>query len=598
MARPLPLNRVGSPTKRQNVLLCLILIVVLAFAGRLVYVQAITGPALAQAGLDERVREQTIPAPRGDVLDSTGVVLATSVETYDVIVDLRQIPHFVLRDDDGAEVSRGAVAAASVLAPILNRDEAELGAELVGTSGYHRLLRNATPETWLAINELRINGVTSERTSQRSYPNGNTAGNILGWVNREGDGAAGIESTLNSRLLGQPGVSEVEIGAGGQVIPTGHRADTPAVPGCDVHLSIDTDLQWHAQRVIDDTVDAQGADWGAVVVLEVGTGRVLALADSDAVDPNQPMDSPAANRGARAVEAAFDPGSTGKVLTVLSALEEGVVTPTSVIDNPYRHTMPNGQVITDHTGHADQQLTTTGVLAESANTSTVLIGAQMSNQTRYEYMRAMGWGERTGVGLPGESSGILHHYDDWDGRTQYVTMFGQSVNVNLVSNTQVFATIANQGMALQPRVIDGYTCDDEYQDVEVEQPTQVVSPESSEQMIRMLESSVREGSSGTNAALDGYRVAGKTGTAEVPDGRGGLTHRAASFVGIAPAEDPRIAVGVVVRNPASIYGGVVAAPVFGDVAGFTLQHLGVPPSTQEPDLFPLRPGDEPADDES
>src|SRR5699024_6879125 len=157
------------------------------------------------------------------------------------------------------------------------------------------------------------------------------------------------------------------------------------------------------------------------------------------------MSTPEDGRGARSVQSAFDPGSTGKVLTVLSALEEGVVTPTSPVENPYRHTMPNGQTFTDHTPHPDQVLTTTGVLAESANTSTVLIGAEMTNETRYEYMRAMGWGAPMGVGLPGETPGILRHHSDWDGRSQYTTMFGQGVNVHLVANTQVLATVANQG---------------------------------------------------------------------------------------------------------------------------------------------------------
>ncbi len=585
------LTGVGSPTRRQNILLAMILVVVLVFAARLVYVQAIAGPGLAEAAMSERTVPSTLSAPRGEILDSEGTVLATSVETYDIIVDQRQIPDFTLRDGDEV-VGVGAVAAAQALAPILDRDPATLGAELVGDKGYHRLARNVTPETWQAVRELGINGITPERSPQRVYPNGTTAGNILGWVNSEGDGAAGVESTLNERLLGTPGTSEVEIGAGGQIIPTGRQESTPAIPGCDVQLTINADVQWNAQKVIDDMVEEQGADWGAVTAIEIGTGRILALADSGAVDPNNPMDTDEEDRGARSVQAAFDPGSTGKVLTMLSALEEGVVEPDEVIDNPYRHTMPNGQTFSDHTYHPDQQLTATGVLAESANTSTVMIGDRMSNETRYNYMRAMGWGDRTGMGLPGESAGLLSHYSDWDGRTQYVTMFGQSVNVNLVANTQVFATIGNQGMAVTPRIIDGYSCEDGYEEVASDDPVQVASPESTGELVTMLESSVREGSSGTRAALEGYRVAGKTGTAEIPDGNGGLDGRAASFVGVAPAEDPKIAIGVVVVNPEGIYGSVVAAPVFHDVAAFTLQDMGVPPSTQEPDLYPLYPQDD------
>ncbi|MBZ2199247.1 peptidoglycan D,D-transpeptidase FtsI family protein [Occultella gossypii] len=586
-----PFTAVGTPEKRQTVLLAALLAVMMVFAGRLIYVQAIIGPSLAQAALDGRTRTYTLTGARGDILDARGTVLATTVETYTVAVDQRQIPDFRLYDEEGEEVvSYGAAAAAQVLAPVLGVDANVLGAQLVGEDGYHVLARDVSPELWQQIAALGVNGVYSEDTFERVYPNGATAGNILGWVNADGDGAAGIEQTQNSDLLGTDGQLQVEIGASGQVIPTGQQTTTPAMPGCDVQLTIDADIQWHTQQVIDDAVDTYGASWGAVVVIERSTGRIIALADSDSVDPNNPGASAAEDRGARSVTSPYEPGSTGKVLTILSALEEGVITPTSPIEDPYRLTTDNGQTFRDHTEHPDQVLTPAGVLAESANTGTVNIGSLMSDATRYEYMQRLGWAEATGIGLPGESGGILAAPDDWDGRQRFTTMFGQGVAVTLLQNTGVFATIANDGVHITPRLVDGYDCDGEFITNEPAEPEQVVSPESSEQMIRMLESVVGDDGTGEHAAIEGYRIAGKTGTAQVADETGELNDVAASFVGIAPADDPDLAVGVVIYNPSSgIYGGTIAAPVFHDVTAFALQSRGVAPSTEPADPYPLTP---------
>ncbi|TDE90815.1 penicillin-binding protein 2 [Occultella glacieicola] len=585
-----PFTALGTPERRQTILLAALLAVILAFAGRLVYVQAIIGPSLAQAALDERTRTYTLTGPRGDIVDADGTVLATTVQTYRVVVNQTQVPDFRVYDDNDEVVGYGAAAAAEVLAPVLGVDANVLGAQLVGDDGYHVLARDVSPEVWQQIAALGINGVSSEDTFERVYPNGRTAGNILGWVNSEGEGAAGIEQTQNSDLLGTDGRLQVEISTSGQVIPTGQQSTTPAMPGCDVNLTIDSDVQWYTQQVIDDAVDLYGASWGAVVVVEVSTGRIVALADSDSVDPNNPGATPADDRGARSVTSPYEPGSTGKVLTVLSALEEGVITPTSPVEDPYRLTTDNGQTFHDHTEHPDQILTTTGVLAESANTGTVNIGSLMSDATRYEYMQRLGWAEATGIGLPGESGGILNAAEEWDGRQRFTTMFGQGVAVTLLQNTGVFSTIANDGVHITPRLVDGYDCDGEFIENEPAEPEQVVSPESSEQMIRMLESVVGDAGTGGHAAIEGYRIAGKTGTAQVADETGQLNDVAASFVGIAPADDPDLAVGVILYNPSSgIYGGTIAAPVFHDVTAFALQSRGVAPSTEPAQPYPLTP---------
>lgn len=576
------------------------LLVSALFAGRLVYVQTIAGPALAQAATDSRSFSSLIVAPRGEILDADGNVLATSVSTYNLILDLDLVPTYELKDDDGEVIGRGATALAQQLAPILGLNANELGARLVGDPEnshgrrYFVLARKVSADVRQQVAALKIPGFSDEINSTRSYPNGTVAGPLLGWVNAEGDGVTGVESVYSGLLTGTNGEQTYELGAAGQLIPTGSRSETPAIPGCDIHLTIDLDIQYTAEQVITEAVNKYGAKWGAVVVMDTRTGRLLALADSNPYDPSKPPTDRLGKKGemlSPALQASYEPGSTGKVLTVLSALEEGVVTPTSVIEDPYRLTV-DGQTFTDHTEHPDQLLTTTGVLAESANTGTVNIGSRMSDQTRYEYMERMGWTSAPGLNM-GESSGQLRPPDQWDGRTRFTTMFGQGVAVSLLQNTAVFNTIGNQGMHVDPVLVDGWSCDGEYTANETSDPEQVVSPESSEMMIRMLESVTDDGGTGTHAAVEGYRVAGKTGTAQTADGAGGITATTASFVGVAPADDPQITIGVVIYKPTSgFFGGTIAAPVFHDVAAFALPDLGIAPSGEPAETYPLTPDED------
>ena len=589
----------ADSAKRQRSIMVAVLIVMLVFAGRLVYVQGIAGPALAQDALDMRLRSpETIYAPRGEILDSSGTVLATTVETYDIRANLNQIPDYRLKDpDDGAVVGYGALAAADQLIKVLGVPDgedpedyrAEFAASLVGTNGYHLIASDVSPKLWEEVRDLRIDGIYAETQHKREYPNNTLAGSMIGFVDAAGNGGAGLEYRLEEHLQGKDGERSAERGAGGQVIPTGQQEITPAIPGCDVHLTIDSDLQWHAQEVVDEAVSTYGAEWGAALVIENETGKILSLADSGAGDPNKAGKEGADAWRLNSVQGVYDPGSTGKVLTVLSALEEGVVTPTTPIEDPYAMTMPNGQKFSDHTEHPDQTLTVAGVLAESANTGTINIGKLLDDDTRYSYMQKMGWGEKTGIELPNESAGLLRPPEEWDGRTKYATMFGQGLGVTLAQNTSVFAMIGNDGTYLPPRLIDRMECDGETIATEPD-PVDVASKESSREMIRMLESVVTSDSgTGHNAAVEGYRVAGKTGTAQIPDASGKLNDNAASFVGMVPAEDPELTIGVVIYRPSSgFYGGTVAAPVFADIASFALPKLGILPSTEEANPYPLK----------
>jgi cell division protein FtsI (penicillin-binding protein 3) len=269
-----------------------------------------------------------------------------------------------------------------------------------------------------------------------------------------------------------------------------------------------------------------------------------------------------------------------------AALEEGVATPTSQFVAPYAYETEYRTFHDSHT-HPDQRLTLAGILVNSSNTGTIQVGQQMSDETRYEYMRAFGLGESTNLGLPNESAGILHPAEDWDGITKYATMYGQGVAVTAIQTAQVYGIIANNGMRISPTIVKGFEAPDgTFTARDNPEPVRVVSEETAEALMGMLVE-VTETGTAPQAKIDGYLVAGKTGTAQAPDANGQLTKLVASFVGIAPADDPRIVVSVVLYDPASsIWGGTTAAPVFRDVATFALQTLRVPPTKGDVTRYP------------
>jgi cell division protein FtsI (penicillin-binding protein 3) len=555
-----------------------VLVVLAVLAVRLVDLQALTGRDLAREALDGRLESAVIPAARGQIVDRNGVVLATSVETFDIAANQVQVGEW-------RHNGEGAVEAAALLSPLLGVPEAELGARLVGTRPFVYLARSVTPQVHQAVMDLRIPGIHAERTTERLYPADTTAGNLIGFVGAEGHGMAGLEQVYEAELAGVPGSHTYERGRRGEQIPTGAEELVPAVSGRSLELTIAADLQFMAQQACDEAVARTGAEWCAVEVQDVSTGAILVLADSASIDPNRPANA----SPSRAVAAVYEPGSTAKVITMAAVLENGLATPTSQFVVPDRYSVPNGQTFKDSNDHPDLQLTLAGILAQSSNTGTVMVGQNLPPQVRIDYLHKFGFGQRTGVGLPGEPAGlVVSEVADWDndGRSPYAILFGQSVAVTTLQATQVFATLANGGVRVQPHVVAGLRGPDgTFSPTELDEPVQVVSRETAETVLRMLESAVAEGTGGS-AAVPGYRIAGKTGTAQAFEGDG-VVKVAASFIGIAPADDPRIVVNVVLYDPkTSVYGGAVAAPVFSEVAAQALRYLGVPPSGTTPDLFP------------
>ncbi|MFV0633237.1 peptidoglycan D,D-transpeptidase FtsI family protein [Demequina sp.] len=582
----------GEPRRRQFFITALSLVLLAVFAGRLVMIQGVNAAELSTAALENRLSTTTSEPLRADIVDRNGVVLATSAERYHVFVNQQKLAEWQ-RIEDKQVVAEGALDAAAILAPILGVSESELAVDLVGDATFKYIAKYVTPETWSLIADEKIAGIDREKVTERLYPNGDIAGNIVGFVGGREDqqgndwGLAGIEASFEDELLGTPGSLTYERGTDGTVIPTGVLEEEAAVPGSDVVLTLDRDIQYYTQQRLDEAVAQTGASSGIVTIQDVTTGEFLTLADSGTVDPNDPGATDASSRGSRAVEDVFEPGSTAKVITVAAALEEGIATPTTRYVAPYEYTTANNQTFKDSHDYGDQKLTLAGILAKSSNTGTVQVGEGLTEEQRYEYLEAFGLGSKTGVGMPSESAGILHHWKDWDGRTKWAVLYGQGVSVTALQNSQVFQTIANGGVRLQPTIVKGFQqADGTFVERETSEGVRVVSEETAAQVMLMLED-VTESGTGKLAKIDGYRVAGKTGTAQAPDETGKLTRIVASFVGIAPADDPRIVVSVILFDPkSSIWGGEVAAPVFSDVTSFALQALRVAPSGPAEEMYP------------
>jgi cell division protein FtsI (penicillin-binding protein 3) len=560
-------------------------LVLAVFGVRLVYLQGIDGPAIAQEALKDRLVTTSSLGQRGQITDANGVPLAVSVERYDIAVNQRQVASY-----KGAKgVPAGAAGVAQLLAPILGANPAELGGKLVGTSTYTYLAKAVVPDVARQIRALALPGVQVGKVAARVYPKGTLAGNIVGFVGADGKGAQGLEYALQARLAGSNGSETYEVGGHGQTIPGGYDLAHSAVTGSSARLTLLSDVQWKAQDAANAQKAATGADAVTIVVMDAHTGAVYAIADSGSIDPNNPG-AGAAGALSRAVTQVFEPGSTGKVVTMAALLENGLATPTTQFQVPDRFTTPNGAgVITDAENHGVENLTLTGILAQSSNVGTVTAGQSLTVQQRYDFLTKFGFGSRTGIEMPGESAGILRPAAQWDGRTKYNVLFGQGLSVNALQAVSVYGTVANGGVKVTPHLVAGWTAPDgTYTPVARATGGRVISENTASQLMTMLQSVVDDGSgTGGAAAIPGYRVAGKTGTAQELSSNG-IT---ASFVGVVPADSPQLVVGVFVTNPrTSVYGGEVAAPVFSDVAGFALSTLGVAPSgtTSQAALYPTR----------
>ena len=546
------------------------------YASQLVKIQAVQADELAQTGFAKRQREVTVPAMRGAITDVNGIALATTVPAFNLTIDQTRIVDHK--------------ATAKQLAPILGIDHKLILERLSGDQKFVYLARSVTPQIWDRVAKLKLGGIYSERTTRRVYPYADLAGNVIGFVGTDGHGLAGLEAGLESVLAGKDGLMRYEGGAAGRRIPATDFRTEAAIAGTGVRLSIDRDLQYVAQNALAKKVKEANADWGSVVVLEPATGRLLALASVPTVDLNNPLQSSITDRKNRAVTDMFEPGSTGKLMTFAAALEEKAITPTSKIKVPPRLPRPS-KVFNDHTPHGHLRLTANGVLAKSSNIGTILIAEKLANPTiLHDYFVKFGIGQNTGLGFPGETNGILRTPSKWSNTTFPTMAFGQGYSTNAVQIASVFATIANNGVRMPISLVDGYVgVDGIYQPTAAKTGIEVVSAQTAKDLREMLASVVGPDGTAPSARISGYRVAGKTGTAQRSDQSCGGCYKGftASFIGMAPANNPSIVVAVIIDNPRNgHYGGVLAGPVFKEVTNFALQKLKVMPQGGKVEKIP------------
>ena len=564
-------------------------VVLSLFGGRLVQLQGLDAAAYANEAAKGRLRTVALPATRGTITDRNGVALAATVDAVNITTDQTLV-------DDPA-------ATAQVLAPVLAIDAGELERKLTGTDRFVYVAKAVTPEVWRQIRELDLPasgtrrptdglpGIFGEQTSRRTYPAGAVGANLVGFVGADGQGLGGLEYSMNDVLAGTDGEVTFERGAGGRRIPTGETAERDAVPGQDVALTIDRDIQWVAQNALARKVKETKSRSGTLIVMDTRTGDLLAVATAPTFDPSHPGDAPSTARGNLALAEAYEPGSTGKVITAAALIQEGAVTPATPITVPNRLSRA-GKTFKDFEDHKTQKLTYAGTLAKSSNIGTILAAEKMGLEKLYPYQRKFGVGQPTGLGLPGEASGAVLKPSQWSATTGYTSAFGQGYSVNSVQMASVFATIANDGVRVAPRLVAARSdASGSMQPTAAGKRTRVVSADTAQTVRLMLETVLGEGGTAPLARVPGYRVGGKTGTAQRFDPACGCYRGyTMSFIGMAPVDKPRLVVAVTLQAPRSgAGGGSTGGPVFKEVMSFALQSLRIPPTgTKAPGLRIVR----------
>lgn len=541
-----------------------------AVAGRLVWMQGMASERFVALAADQRERRVALPAERGDILDRDGAVLALSMRMESIFANPRFVPD--------------PQAAAAALAPVLGIDAAALAGKLGQERGFVYLARKVDPVVAAKAKALGIPGVESVAEPKRFYPAGSLGAHVLGFVGTDNKGLAGLEAQYDGLLSGRPGEMLIERDPEGRSIPQGKSHLTPPAPGDDIILTIDREVQFAAESALARAVESYRAKGGSVVVLRPQTGEVLALANLPAFDPNHFATAVPDARRNRAVVDVYEPGSANKVITAAAAIESGTADPSAVISVPDRLALA-GRTFRDSHPHPTLDLTLAQVIEQSSNVGTIKVAVDVGKDRLHDYLLRFGYGSPTGLDFPGEAGGIVPNPERWWSTSLPTIAIGQGVAVTPMQIVGVYGVVANGGEWIQPRLVkarvDG---SGRHHPARAPGTRRVIEPGTARQLTGML-TSVVEGTHGTGkaAAVPGYRVAGKTGTAQKPrrDIRG-YEGYVASFVGFAPADRPQLVVGVMLDDPDPIWGGVTAAPVFREVMQFSLRHLGIGPGPVPP----------------
>lgn len=589
---------------RSLVFLAIVIIAALTFAFKLVDVQIVSAPQMNEESREKRAVPNAILSIRGDIVDRNGDVLATTDERYNVNLSPKNTQAL------GGKFTRPDLERGIGTITVTSEQAYDEIGEITGQTGeeIQKIVDDAlkvNPASDFAyvkrgidltqlqrLKELGVPWLTFESQHERVYPNGAVGGNIVGFAGLDEVPQAGVELSQNECLVGEDGAEVYERGADGVQLPGSIVQTKQVVNGGTVELTIDRDLQWQAQQVINEKVQSVSAEYGYLVIMDVKTGELLAVAEDGSVDPNNVDGSDPIRWNARSFTSPYEPGSTLKVITVAGLIEEGRATPNTRVTAPWTWQPEPGVMFRDAYQHDPRDWTLTGVLVNSSNVGISMLGTRLSADERFDYLHRFGVGESTQAGMPLEDAGLLHDVSAWDAQTAYATMFGQGLSSTIVQTAGVFQTIANGGVRVPPTIVKSCTTPDgEVSTFDHGKKQTVVSESTAAQVLNMLETSAGEGFNGQHAAIPGYRVAGKTGTAEQADGQGGYREDYVhSFAGIFPADDPQFVVVSSIGFPSAGPGGVAAVSAFHDAAEATIRTFAIPPSSGSYTAMPVGDG--------
>jgi cell division protein FtsI (penicillin-binding protein 3) len=569
--------------------LIVIAMVITLFGARLVQLQGLDPKAYAARANAESLVTVPLPATRGEITDRNGVPLAETVAGMMIVADpLRTRPH--------------AEDIARILADRLHLDYFNVlkGLSEQAPAGKpdirfayiaRRVPATLATEAAAAVTNAGFQGIETRRDPLRDYPAHDVGANLLGFLNSDGVPLAGLEQVFNQRLAGKDGTETYEVG-GGNRIPLGENTETKPVNGRNLTLTIDRDVQFYAQRVLRSAVEGANAQSGVAIAMDSRTGEILALADYPTYDANDPGAAPSSDRGSRALSDVYEPGSVEKVLTTSSLIDAGKITPMTRIRVPSALPVLN-RTIHDYFQHGNLRLTLAGVIAKSSNIGTVLATRQFTHSELWNYLDAFGIGRRTNIGMPNETRGLLPPVGTWSSLTQATISFGQGVSVNALQMITAVNAVANGGELITPSLIKGSATTATGDVVGTDQATRrrVISAQAATKEAQMMEGVTTLGlGTAPGAGIAGYRVAGKTGTAQEVGASCGCYDGSldVSFAGFAPADNPRFTVYVVIKKPAhGGTGGGTAGPVFRKILNYLLQKYAVPPTGTAPANLPV-----------
>ncbi|MGW7679993.1 peptidoglycan D,D-transpeptidase FtsI family protein [Kribbella sp. NPDC054772] len=596
--KPPRMLRLGRPALRLRMTFGVMAFVLSLFAGRLVLLQGVDPDSYAQAATKENARTYTLHASRGTIEDRNGVELAVTEDAVAITADPKQTKPV-------------AQQLAAILAPKLpGTTTAKLIASMSGPGRFAYVARKVSPTAWTAIqNEMKaanvpiaeqnkgkpteqqaplLTGLYTEEDPIRSHPNGSIAASVVGVTSGDGKALSGLEYGLNSKLSGKDGSAMYEVDAKGNKIPNANHTVVEPKPGVGVQLTLDTDLQFFAEKRIEQAVKEYKASSGTVIVMDTKSGELMAMANYPSFDPNKKFTSADLNNPA--LERSYEPGSVQKVVTMAALADAGKINLGTKLKVPGSIDVQR-RIIKDHWSHDTMNLTISGVIAKSSNVGTILAAQQMPIAQFVKYLHDFGFGEPTGLNFPGETKGLLTPGDEWPELTRSNVAFGQGLSVNAVQETAAVNAVANGGVYMPPKLVRNYVdANGTVTPNQVAPGRRVVSEQAAKEVTTMMEAVTAKKGTAPQAAIDGYLVAGKTGTAQQVDPKTGKYGKwATSFAGFAPADNPRFVTYVVLHDPSDGVrgGGLQGGPVFRDVMSYALQKYVVPPSGAKQPEIPL-----------